>query len=69
MRMRKMRRTLFERYLESPGGVKAAVPAVAKHIIARGNGYIVKVGEDWYEIGVTACEPPDSEEPLQDAVL
>lgn len=64
-----MKRTLIDRYLESPNGVRAAVPAVARHIVARGRGYIVQIGSDWYEIGVTACEPPDSAEPLQDAVL
>lgn len=60
---------LFDRYLETPRGVKSAVPAITRHIIARGKGYVVKVGGDWYELSVTACEPPDSEDPLQDAVL
>lgn len=64
-----MRRTLLDRYLESPNGVRAAIPAAARHIVARGKGYIVKVGDDWYELSATACEPPDSEDPLQDAVL
>lgn len=59
---------LFDRYLETPRGVKSAVPAITRHIITRGKGYIVKVGDDWYELSATACEPPDSEDPLQDAV-
>lgn len=60
---------LFDKYLETPRGVKSAVPAVAKHIVARGRGYIVQIGNDWYELSATVCEPPDSGDPLQDAVL
>lgn len=68
--MRGMGMSIFDTYLTTPRGVRSAVPAVARHIVARGKGYIVKVGEDWYEVSVTACEPPDSgDDAIQDAVL
>lgn len=62
--------SIFDKYLATPRGARSAVPAVARHIIARGRGYIVKAGEDWYEVSVTACEPPDSgDDVIQDAIL
>ena len=59
---------LIEKYLTTPGGVKAMIPAVTRHLINRGRGYIVNVDGEWYEIDAMACQPPDSEDSVQDVV-
>lgn len=59
---------LIDKYLTTPNGIRSVVPAVTRHLISRGRGYIVNVDGEWYEIDVIACEPPDSEDPVQDVL-
>ena len=41
---------------------------VVDDIIERNfRGYKIRYGDDWYEVSVHACEPPDTHEILVDA--
>ena len=54
----------------APEDILAYAKAIAENIIARNyRGYKVRIGEDWFEINVCACEPLDTEKEIVDVDL
>lgn len=58
--------------LDKDSELIAVIPclfSVVHNVISRnGVGYKVKTGDDWYEVSVTACEPPDTDSVITDAL-
>lgn len=47
---------------------KYCLRSVTENIIKRNfQGYKIKIGEDWYELSVTACEPCEGNSEIVDS--